>query len=222
MLFKIDEQPYPGLGYHYSLRATEVAKILRSRLPRLFKGIKFSVRCSGGRTGHSSAIGVDYWDGPVWTEVQEIVSGYIGVQYDQSTFDSLGFEKDLLLQHWITPDGVPFLGVNPGSEVDGGNVKEVRNSMPSPGCKLVHINIDSVWVRPNFTIETLDLAVKCAYAWFNDKGVHLREDTIITLIGPDGYARFNVDDKKVRGYSDLWWTIGAKVKEFAVRICNPD
>ena len=26
MLFKIDEQPYPGLGYHYSLRATESPK----------------------------------------------------------------------------------------------------------------------------------------------------------------------------------------------------
>ena len=164
MLFKVDKQPYPGLGYHYSLRATEVAKILRSRLPRLFKGIKFAVHCSAGRTSSYSSVGVDYWDGPVWTEVQEIVSGYIGVQYDPTTEDNLGFARDLMLQHWITPDGVPFLGVNPGSEVDGGTITEVRKTMPSPGCKLVHINIDSIWVRSCFTMETLELAVKCTYA----------------------------------------------------------
>jgi len=75
------------------ISVTDTAKIIRKELKANYPGIKFSVRSEKYAGGAS--INIDWTDGPTASEVDGIVQGFRGADFDGST-DSMHYRNDLV------------------------------------------------------------------------------------------------------------------------------
>jgi hypothetical protein len=60
-------------------KTSDVAKLIRMELKQAFPGVKFSVK-----TRRSSAVDIDYVDGPTFSDVSEVLD-----KYERGTFDGM-------------------------------------------------------------------------------------------------------------------------------------
>lgn len=129
---------------------TETAKILRKELKANFPGTKFSVRSDKYAGGASIDIG--WTDGPTAPEVDRIVQGYRGADFDGMT-DSKTYRNDLVPDPTegfkVVHYGADFIFTNRTTSPElaerlEDKTERITGAFNFPYCQVCNVNVESL------------------------------------------------------------------------------
>ena len=137
------------------LSAAETAKLVRKTLKRAFPETTFSVRSSRG-----SAINVGWIDGPLASDVDDVVRPFKGGGFDgmiDMAYSSCS---------WLMPDGSAFFASTTGTEGSAGTVPASEAAKPHPDAELVSFGSNFVFTDRETSPGTFwDAAKTVAEFW---------------------------------------------------------
>ena len=141
------------------LSVTETAGLVRQALKQAFPAVKFSVRSKSYAGGAS--INVQWTDGPRTKRVGPIIERFEGKQFDGMIDFGYGVE------HYLKPDGTPYLRHDPGTGGQLGSIPETDNRhldtvMPE-GVRRVRFGADYVFSRRDISDEENKIAQVTAW-----------------------------------------------------------
>ena len=142
------------------LDAADVSKILKMRLRYLYPDTKFSVTSDKYSTG--SSINVDWQDGPVTGEINDLVRGY-----QLERFDGM-IDMATLCKGWLCADGSMQIAQINGTTDSKGYIEDYIADPPSPGAVLCYGGADYINTSRNLSYTTLKWAVDKAYTYYGE------------------------------------------------------
>lgn len=125
------------------IRSKDVATLIRARLKLAHPNTKFSVRSD------SNSVRIDWTDGPLERDVQEIVDSY---QF--GGFDGM-IDLAYSGKNWLLPNGTMLPASSPGTEGSGGSHEGYATDCPAPGAVLVKYGPDYVFCQRHWSENRL-------------------------------------------------------------------
>ena len=164
------------------ITVTEVAKLIRKALKKLYPDTKFNVRSE--KYSMCTSIRINWKDGPTAKMVYAICDQFTGSGFDGS------IDLKYSWTSWLLPDGSTMIADCRGTVGSKGCVEPMHNDKPHPDAKLVRFSNDHIDVRRDMSPEFAERALAAAERKFGklDLKINLHNDGTAYLAGNMDHA----------------------------------